>query len=551
MITSSDLAQIPVFAAVDELERQRLARRAADIHLNPGDWLMREGEEPSFFVVLEGTLDAIKNIAGQYRQLGQSKAGDFFGETPIFLGTANLVSTRAATPCRLARFERQQLQELVRDSPAAGELIFQLMTTRLSSAQQIARDTPSARVLITGSKYDKHCRAIRAFLAASRVQFDWTPTHQQTEGSTRADLTVTVDGGEPLTNPTVREIAEALGYRTVPKHEQYDVIIAGAGPAGMAAAVYGASEGLRVLIVERFIAGGQAGTSSRIENYLGFPSGISGDELTERALKQAKHFGAEILVKRSIDELVETDHGYCAKLDGGDLIAARAILLATGVDWHRMEVPGMDRLMGRGILYGSSRHEAYAVAGKRVFLVGGGNSAGQAAVYFSSYAKEVVMLVRGPGLAHSMSQYLIDQIAEKSNIRIEPYTELTSVHGENYLEQVVTTTTLPDAEPTTATNNAGALFLMIGATAQTAWLPSALERDPKGYICVGRDLTTWPLDREPFPLETTLPGVFCAGDVRHGSIKRVASGVGEGSMAIAFIHDYLALNATPVLSTTA
>jgi thioredoxin reductase (NADPH) len=320
----------------------------------------------------------------------------------------------------------------------------------------------------------------------------------------------------------------------------------------MAAAVYGASEGLRVLIVERFAAGGQAGTSSRIENYLGFPSGISGDELTERALKQAKHFGAEIIVKRNIEALELTDRGYCVKLDGGDLIAAGAILLATGVDWHRMDdVPGMERLKGRGILYGASRHEAYGVRGKRVFLVGGGNSAGQAAVFFAAYAAEVVILVRGAGLALSMSQYLIDQIAARTNIRIEPYTQVSSVEGENYIERIVTITRPPEGEEITQTRDAGALFIMIGASANTAWLPKELERNPKGYICTGRDLTTWPLDREPFALETNLPGIFCAGDVRHGSIKRVASGVGEGSMAISFIHDYLALNQTSALTTTA
>lgn len=542
MITSADLAQTPVFANVEEPERQRLARKAADIRLSPGDWLIREGEEPRFFVVLEGTLETLKNIVGQYRRLGESKVGDFLGETPIFLGTGNLVSMRAITPCRLARFERQQLQELVRDSPAAGEMIFQTMTSRLAGAQQVARDTPSSRVLIVGPKYDARCSAIRTFLAAHRVQYDWRPNQLEPEST---EISVAVEGGEPLINPTVREVAEALRFPTVPKRDQYDVVIAGAGPAGMAAAVYGASEGLKVLTVERFAGGGQAGTSSRIENYLGFPAGISGDELTERALKQAKHFGAEFLIKRNVEALEHTNRGYCIKLDGGDLIAARAILLATGVDWHRIEIPGMDHLLGRGVLYGASRHEAYAVAGKKIFLIGGGNSAGQAAIHFSGYAAEVVMLVRGPGLTHSMSQYLIHQIAGKRNIRIEPYTQVTSVHGENHLEQIVTTTRCPDGDETTATRDAGALFIMIGATAKTAWLPPTLERNPKGYICTGRDLTTWPLDRDPFALETSIPGIFCAGDVRHGSVKRVASGVGEGSMSIAFIHEYLALTEPP------
>jgi thioredoxin reductase (NADPH) len=551
MISSEDLAQIPVFADVEETERQRLSRKAADIRLAPGEWLAREGEDPRFFVILEGELEVLKNVGGQQKVFARITAGEFTGETSIFMGTSDLASLRAISPVRAARFERQQLQELVRDSPAAAEIVFSTMSTRTGMAQDMARATPSSRVYIIGSKYDTTCRAIRNFLAASRIQYNWKPTFDEPES---AKLTVEIDRSNLLVNPTVRQVVEALGYKTIPRHDQYDVVIAGAGPAGMAAAVYGASEGLRVLIVERFAAGGQAGTSSLIENYLGFPSGISGDELTERALKQAKQFGTEIIVKRNIESLEVTESGYCARLDGGDRITARAILLATGVDWHRMEdVPGMDPLQGRGILYGASRHEAYSVRGKRVFLIGGGNSAGQAAVFFAGYAAEVVVLVRGPGLSLSMSQYLIDQIAARSNIRVEPWTQLTSVEGANYIERITTTATPPGGEASIQTREAGALFLMIGATANTAWLPQELERDAKGYICTGRDLTMWPLEqgpsaREPFALETSLPGVFCAGDVRHGSIKRVASGVGEGSMSISFIHEYLALRETAALT---
>lgn len=261
MITSKDLEKVPLFVGVEEQERRRLARRAADIHLEPGEWLIREGEEPRFFVILEGELEAVKDIVGQRRVLGRNVQGDFSGETPIFMGTANIVSVRAAIKCRVARFERQQLQELVRDSPTAGEIIFQTMTSRFAMAQKLARDTPSSRVQISGSKYDTTCRAIRAFLSANRIQYDWRPSMTNPDGT----IVVSVEG-TPLENPTVRRVAEALGFQTVPKHQDYDVVIAGTGPAGMAAAVYGASEGLRVLLVERFAAGGQAGTSTRIEN---------------------------------------------------------------------------------------------------------------------------------------------------------------------------------------------------------------------------------------------------------------------------------------------
>ena len=538
MITSRDLETIPVFAGVEEPERQRLARRAADIHLEPGEWLIREGEEPRFFVILEGELEAVKDIVGQQRELGRSVAGEFSGETPIFMGTTSIVSVRALTKCRVARFERQQLQELVRDSPSAGKIVFETMTTRMSMAQQLARETPSSRVHLTGSRYDRNCRAIRAFLSANRIQYDWRPSMTEETG-----LTVSVEG-TPLEDPTVRRVAEALGFQTVPKHQHYDIIIAGAGPAGMAAAVYSASEGLKVLLVERFAAGGQAGTSSRIENYLGFPAGISGDELTERALKQARHFEVEVLFKRNIEEVQSLDEGHCVTLDGGDRIRARVVLLTTGVSWHRLEFEGHDEFLGRGILYGASRFDGVAVTGRRIFIVGGGNSAGQAALFYSGYAAEVMMLVRGAGLTQSMSQYLIQQIHDKANIRVEPYTQVTGVHGENHLERITTTSRPPDGPESTTTREAKALFIMIGAVAKTHWLPPSLERDANGYICTGRDIQHWSLDREPFALETSIPGIFCAGDVRHGSIKRVASGVGEGSMSIAYIHEYLALTAS-------
>jgi thioredoxin reductase (NADPH) len=554
MITAADLLQIPLFAGLKEAECQRFAQKAADIRVEAGDWVIREGEDPRFFVVLEGLLQAVKDIVGQRRELDQVKAADFFGEIPILLGTANLVSIQALCRCRLARFDRQQLQELIRASTASGTAIFETMAYRLSAVQQYAEDTPSSRVVLIGSQYNAECRAIRSFLSANRVQYDWVdreldPSRASSYVPAGHDqVAAIIDGAQCYLSPTVRTVAEALGLQTSPKGDRYDVVIAGAGPAGMAAGVYGASEGLRVLIVERSAAGGQAGTSSRIENYLGFPSGISGDELTERALKQALHFGSEIAVTRIIEAVLVTDTGYCVRLDGGERISARAILLSTGVDWHRMEVPGLDRLLGRGVLYGASRQEAHSIAGKRAFVVGGGNSAGQAAVFFSNYAAEVVMLVRGIGLALSMSRYLIAQIAEKDNIRIEAFTEVTEVQGEEHLEQIVTTTRDSNGCQTSSKRDADALFLMIGATANTAWLPPALERDAKGYICTGRDLTGWSLEREPFPLETSLPGIFCAGDVRHGSIKRVASGVGEGSMSIAFIHQYLALTGSPDLT---
>jgi thioredoxin reductase (NADPH) len=327
----------------------------------------------------------------------------------------------------------------------------------------------------------------------------------------------------------------------------FDLLVVGAGPAGLAASVYGASEGLNTLTVESVAPGGQAGTSSRIENYLGFPTGVSGDELGARALQQAKRFGAELLVTREVVGLEPATNGgaHSVMLDGQEPVHAKSVILATGVSWRELGVPGADALVGRGIFYGAARTEALSCQGRQVFLVGGGNSAGQAAMFFSNYADKVTLLVRGPSLAASMSHYLIGQLESKNNIEIRPRCRIVRVEGERQLEAIVIEyreTGEQVREP------ASAVFVFIGADAQTGWLPDHVLCDEKGYVCTGRDVMdlvaqgerTWPAQRDPYLLETSTPGIFAAGDVRHGSVKRVASGVGEGSMAIAFVHQYLA-----------
>jgi thioredoxin reductase (NADPH) len=549
MFTSEEFNRIKLFSCLSEAERIRYAEQAADVRLCAGDWLIREGEPPWFFVLFEGRLRMVKDVLGRPQEIYQYEyqVGDFFGETPILLGTQTLVSLRAETPCRVARFDRQQLQHLIRDSKEASAMILQIMNDRLMRVQQYATTVPSSRVLILGSQQDTDCRDVRAFLSANRIPYEWVDREREPErvpAGLPKDFgcpAVAIDGQLFTNPPSIREVAEALHIQTRPTRDRYDVVIAGAGPAGMAAGVYGASEGLNVLMVERSAAGGQAGTSSRIENYLGFPEGVSGEDLTGRALKQAIRFGAEIAMTRCIEKLTQLDCGYSLELDGGQPVTARAVLLATGVEWRRLQVDGADRLLGRGVLYGASQAEANNVNGKKVFIMGGGNSAGQAAMFFSSYAVEVKVLVRGEGLKLTMSQYLIGEIASKANIQVVPYTEVLAVEGEEHLQRIVTRMRPPAGKEVFSTCEADALFVMIGADANTTWLPAELERDQAGYICTGRDLKTWSSKREPFPLETSLPGVFCAGDVRHGSIKRVSSGVGEGSMAIAFIHQYLAL----------
>jgi len=549
MFTPEELRQAKIFACLDHAECARLAQTIADVRLQPGEWVFREGAPAAFYVLLEGSLRIVLDVHGKQTEFPQYelKQGDFLGEVPLLMGSPTFGSLCAQTSCRVARLDKQQFHRLIRDSNAARALVLETLGERLLLIQQRSLSLPTARVHIFGRNKDEDCNNIRAFLSANRIPFEWVdrdryPDRVPAGVSDDPDCpAVTVDGQLFIEPPTTRQVADALRLQTKPERDSYDVVVVGAGPAGMAAGVYGSSEGLRVLVVERCAAGGQAGTSSRIENYLGFPEGISGEDLTGRGFKQATQFGAEVALTRSMERLSPSGDGYVCELDGGESVSARAVVLATGVDWRRLHAKGEDRLLGHGIFYGAARHEAANVVGKKVFIVGGGNSAGQAAMFLSSYAAQVKMLVRGDGLKLSMSQYLIDQIASKANIKVLPHSQVISVEGENYLERIEVCVNAPIEMENIRCYEADALFVMIGADACTSWLPSDLERDLRGYVCTGRDLTSWKLDRPPFPLETSLPGVFCAGDVRHNSIKRVSSGVGEGSMAIAFIHQYLAL----------
>ncbi len=547
MFTVEELKEIPLFEFVPETVLSKLMAKIADVRLCAGEWLIREGETPYFFILMEGQLELIKEINGRDESLKRYEPMEFFGEVPILLGAPSLASVQAVQPSRVLRMSTLQLKFLLDKLPEASALIMKTMSDRLTMIQDFAKESPGIRAMVVGSRYDVDCRDIRSFLTSNRIPYAWIDRDREPERipSCVAEHmndgpAVVIDQEKCLSDaPTVRSVAEALGYQIVPHQAEYDVVIVGAGPAGLAAGVYGASEGLRSLVIERAAVGGQAGTSSRIENYLGFPNGISGDELSDRAQKQAARFGAEIVVTREVQDIFPLrEGGYCIQMDGGERVTTRCVVLATGVDWRRLEAEGVDRLRGRGVLYGASRMEAGSVVGKDIFIVGGGNSAGQAAMFFASYAKSVTVLVRGAGLKLTMSQYLIDQIAHRPNISIEPFTQVVSVEGDHALEAVCTSTegAAPVRRP------ADALFIMIGADANTDWLPERLLRDERGYVCTGRDLPSGSCgNRTPFLLETNLPGFFCVGDVRHDSIKRVSSSVGEGSMAIAFVHQYLAL----------
>ncbi len=411
---------------------------------------------------------------------------------------------------------------------------------------------PFGGLRVIGHRWSPKSHAVKDFLARNQVPYRWLDI----EGSSEADELVKLAGvertslplllfsdGSHLTDPTNVAIAEKIGLQTQAKLPFYDLIIVGGGPSGLAAAVYGASEGLKTLMVERNAPGGQAGQSSRIENYLGFPSGLSGADLSRRALDQARRFGVEVLTPQSAEAVrVEDPYRYLRLGDGGEL-ACHALMIATGVAYRKLEAPGIERLTGAGVYYGAAMTEAISCQDEQVLIVGGANSAGQAAMFFSRYAGQVTLLVRGEGLAKGMSSYLIDQIAETPNIAVRPFTEVAEAHGERNLEGV----TVRNARTgETETLSATALFIFIGAQPGTGWLDGVVERDERGFILTGLDLLRdgkrpkgWTADRDPFLLEASVPGIFVAGDVRHDSVKRVASGVGEGSIAVSFIHHYL------------
>lgn len=414
---------------------------------------------------------------------------------------------------------------------------------------------PFEGIRVVGNRWSPDTHNIKDLLARNHIPYRWLDIEtaetdlevkqmvESLDEDEKANLPLLIfPDGLRMKKPQPVEVAEKVGLKTRAAEEFYDLLIVGGGPAGLAAAVYGASEGLRTIMIEREAPGGQAGMSSKIENYLGFPAGLSGGDLTRRAVAQAKRFGVEILAAEASKICV--DGAYRSiELTNGSSISCHSLLIATGVQWRELEAPGVERLTGAGIYYGAAMTEAMSCRNEDVYIVGGANSAGQAAMYFSKYARRVVMIVRAPSLASSMSQYLIDQIKETENIHIEFNSSVVEAHGEEHLEAISVHCT-----ESNETNRypATSLFILIGAQPHTDWLEGVIERDERGFILSGAELLRdgkpprgWNLDRAPGLLETNVPGIFAVGDVRKGSVKRVASSVGEGSVAISFVHQYL------------
>jgi thioredoxin reductase (NADPH) len=547
MVTEDEIAGIAVFASLGPEARAQLSRAAADLMLAPGEYAAHEGDERALLAVLEGRIEAVKVVDGIERTVGVRHPGDMFGEVPLSLGTVFPVGFRAAEQTRLLRLEAHDYHALASIAPDIAKEIGRLAVHRMTGARgltAIAAEPPPKRAIVVGHRWDAHCTELRRFLDRNQVTFTWlTPESQDPEEEWGGPLpseadwpAIRVIDGKTVVRPRHRRVAELLGLGTEALTGEYDVVIVGAGPAGLAAAVYGASEGLRTIVVEREAPGGQAGTSSRIENYLGFPSGVSGDELAKRALQQGRRLGAEILVTRTITRIEAATRQV--HLDDGDVIRARTIILACGVAWRRLRVEGFDRLSGKGISYGAARGDAPSAHGLDVHIVGAGNSAGQAALAFATHARSVTILSRSDRLEKSMSRYLIDQLGLHRNISVLFGSEVAAVHGDASLEAI----DVRGAGGEVTRIESGGLYIFIGADAETAWLPPEIVLDDHGFVLTGSDMRAtdrWPLERDPYLLETSVPGIFACGDVRYGPVKRVAAAVGEGSMAIAFVHQYL------------
>jgi thioredoxin reductase (NADPH) len=410
-------------------------------------------------------------------------------------------------------------------------------------------------IRVLGTRWSPKSYELRDFLARNHVPYQWidvegsandpeTKRLVEALGDEASSLPVVLfPDGTKLLESLPADVAQKVGLRTRAQTSFYDLAIVGGGPAGLAAAVYGASEGLHTVMIEREAPGGQAGMSSRIENYLGFPTGLSGNDLARRAVVQAQRFGVEILSPQEVVGVRLEGSYRIIKLADGSEISCHALMIASGVQWRKLDAPGVDRLQGAGVYYGGGATEALSCKGEEVYVIGGANSAGQAAMNFAKYAKHVVMLVRGSSLASTMSQYLIDQIKETPNIQVWPNASLVEAHGDTHLAEIsVMCSDTNKIERVSASS----MFIFIGALPRTDWLGDLIERDERGFILAGPDLIRdgkrpkgWTLDRDPFLLETNIPGIFAVGDVRHGSVKRVASGVGEGSVAVQFIHQYL------------
>jgi thioredoxin reductase (NADPH) len=516
-----------------------------------GQVLFKAGDtQNDFFVVLEGEVEMIDDFAGEARTMGVMRQGRFVGDLNMLIGQPIYLSAVVRVGGEVLVISRERLKEVVAEEPNLSDIILKAFLARRAWSVRAGLG-----LRIIGSRHSSDATRLRGFATRNRLPHVWVELEEDPNaeallegfGTDASETPVTIwQDKDVLKNPTNAELARAIGLKVaVPRKRTYDLVVVGAGPAGLGAAVYGSSEGLSTLALESTALGGQAGTSSRIENYLGFPAGLSGFELASRALVQADKFGTQTAVpQEAVSVNREGDHYRIGLSEAGEVVA-RSVIAASGARYRRLEVPGIERFEGVSVHYAATEAEAQPFEGEEIAVVGGGNSAGQAALFLAGRAQRVWLLVRGDDLDKGMSSYLVDRVTDAENVELLANTEVRELVGEDRIEGVVVEDNRSGARWSLG---ARALFVFIGAEANTGWLQGAVELDERGFVLTGGELSRSVLEggalrqlsREPYLLETSLPGVFAAGDVRSGSIKRVASAVGEGAMAVRLVHQYLA-----------
>jgi thioredoxin reductase (NADPH) len=537
-----------IFPKLTSVQIDRIATRGHVRSMEEGEVLYEQGHRAApFFAVISGELEVVRPSVPVETLITTYESGQFTGEVGTLSGRRSLFRVRATKPGKVIELDRQQMLALIQTDTELGEILMRAFILR--RVELIAAGVGD--IVLIGSAYSASTLRIKGFLMRNGQPYSYMDLERDSEVQNLLDsfqvsaseIPVLICRGQlVLRNPTNQEIADCLGFNeSIDQTHVRDLVIIGAGPSGLAAAVYGASEGLDVMVLETSSPGGQAGSSSRIENYLGFPTGISGQDLAGRAYVQAQKFGTDILIAKAT-RLICDSKPYIVELESGARIPARTIVIATGAEYRRPPCKNLSRFEGVGVYYGATFVESQLCSGEEVIVVGGGNSAGQAAVFLAETTKRVHMLVRSAGLAENMSRYLIRRIEETATIVLWPYTEIVAIEGGDHLEFVRWHNNQTGQSEEHKIRH---IFVMTGADPNTSWLDGCVALD-KGFIKTGQDLSPdnlsaagWPIMRQPYLLETSLPGVFAVGDVRGGSIKRVASAVGEGSIAISFVHKVL------------
>ena len=544
------LRQDRLFPKLTPAQLTRIAAHGRRRPTSRGEVLIDVGDRiVPFFVVMTGEIHVLQVSGVAETLIVSHESGSFSGEANLISGRPSMARLRVSEPGEVIELTRDQLLALVQTDAELSELLMRAFILR--RLELIARDVGG--VVVVGSTYNAPTLRIREFLTRNGHPFHFIDLDRDADAQelldrfriSVADIPVLICGGDAvLRNPTNAQIADCLGFNeAIDQTRVNDLVVVGAGPAGLAAAVYGASEGLDVLVLESNVPGGQAGSSSRIENYLGFPTGISGLDLTGRAYAQALKFGAHLMVAKGATRLACDGQRYTVEIEGGPQVPARAVIIATGAEYRKPALENLSKFEGAGVYYGATPMEAQLCVGQEVVVVGGGNSAGQAAVFLALTARRVHMVVRGPGLADTMSRYLIRRIEENPAIVLRTRTQVVALDGNGHLERI---RWRDDRTGEVETHDIGHMFMMTGAVPNTRWLGGCVALDAKGFVKTGSDLSSdelaaakWPLARPPYLLETSRAGIFAVGDVRGGNVKRVASAVGEGSIAVALVHQAL------------